>query len=104
MKEQVFVTEIVKFYKQYGRNLPWRNTKNPYIILVSEIMLRKTTAQQVVDIFNVFFSRYSFPKELGQADENELKEVLKPLRMEHNRSKELIKLAKNADREVSALI
>lgn len=94
MKEQVFVNEIIKFYEQYSRNLPWRNTKNPYVILVSEIMLRKTTAQQVANIFNVFFSKYPSPKELAQADENELRELLKPLGMEHKRSKELIKLAK----------
>lgn len=95
MKKQAFVREIIKFHEQYGRkNLPWRKTRDPYVILVSEILLRKTTARQVERIFDAFFSKYPNPHDLAQADENELKGLLKPLGMEHKRSKELIELAK----------
>lgn len=94
MKKQTFVSEILKFYQRHRRNLPWRNTRDPYVIMISEIMLRKTTAKQVTDIFSEFFSKYPSPQELAQAEENELRELLKPLGMEHKRSKELIKLAK----------
>ncbi len=94
MKKKRFADQIISFYERCGRNFPWRKTRDPYVILVSEIMLRKTTAQQVSALFEKFFSKYPTLEDLAKADTNELKNLLRPLGMEHRRSEQLIKLAK----------
>jgi A/G-specific adenine glycosylase len=54
-----FQNAVYTYYRQYGRNLPWRMTWNPYHILVSEIMLQQTQVERVTHKFNEFVS--SFP-------------------------------------------
>src|SRR5258706_4469495 len=49
-----FQKVIWDFYKKNKRDFPWRNTKDPYKILVSEIMLQQTQADRVV----VFYKRW----------------------------------------------
>lgn len=47
-KQQAFVDTVKKFYSAYGRHdLPWRQTTDPYMILVSEIMLQQTQVSRV---------------------------------------------------------
>lgn len=58
------------------------------------MLLRKTTAQQVERIYDVFLRKYPNPRVLSNADENELKELLEPLGMEHRRTKLLIEFGK----------
>ena len=43
-----FQTRLLKWYQEYGRDLPWRRTKDPYKILVSEVMLQQTQVDRVV--------------------------------------------------------
>ncbi|MEC8220913.1 MAG: A/G-specific adenine glycosylase, partial [Nanoarchaeota archaeon] len=43
-----FQTKILNFYKQQERDLPWRNTSNPYYIHLSEIMLQQTQVSRVI--------------------------------------------------------
>src|SRR4051794_2880281 len=40
--KRCFQTRLLKWYRQYGRDLPWRKTSDPYRILVSEVMLQQT--------------------------------------------------------------
>jgi len=94
VKKDKFAEEMVLFYKRRGRRFPWRSTRDPYVVLVSEIMLRKTTAQQVSALFEKFFSKYPSPESLAKAGVDELKEILKPLGMERIRAEQLKKLAK----------
>jgi A/G-specific adenine glycosylase len=49
-----FQQKIYRYYKKYGRNLPWRMTQNPYHILVSEIMLQQTQVQRVLGKYEEF--------------------------------------------------
>ena len=43
-----FQNEILSFYREHGRALPWRQTSDPYAILVSEFMLQQTQTQRVI--------------------------------------------------------
>ncbi|MBN2510940.1 MAG: A/G-specific adenine glycosylase [Spirochaetales bacterium] len=45
---ELFQSMVLDFYHDYGRDLPWRHTVNPYHILVSEIMLQQTQVQRVL--------------------------------------------------------
>lgn len=64
----VFRREIYSHYKKRKRNFPWRRTKNPYCILVSEIMLQQTRAgPRTVEKYKAFIKKFPSFKELGQA-------------------------------------
>lgn len=58
---------------------PWRETTNPYIILITEILLRKTTRQQVKKIYNNFFSTYPDFRALSKATVKTIEHDIKSL-------------------------
>lgn len=51
-----FRETVWEFYRKHGRRFPWRETKDPYAILVSEIMLQQTQAERVVPKYLSFLS------------------------------------------------
>ena len=65
---------IVDWYKKNKRDLPWRNTKNPYRIWISEIMLQQTRVIQGLDYYLRFLQRFPDIQSLAEA---ELEEVMK---------------------------
>lgn len=71
---QKFKQTIWKFYKGNRRKLPWRETRDPYKILVSEIMLQQTQALRVVPKYNSFLKKFPNTKILAKA---KLSDVLK---------------------------
>ncbi len=50
--------KLIEWFEKNGREYPWRKTKDPYKILVSEILLQKTNASQVDKIYKDFFNRF----------------------------------------------
>lgn len=82
-----FVNELLRWYEQNKRDyLFWRNTKNPYYILVSEMMLQKTTVKQVQNLVHKFIERFPTPKHLAEASIEEIKNIITPLGIEHRRA------------------
>ncbi len=55
---QRFQNIILSFYLNHGRPFPWRNTHNPYHILVSEMMLQQTQTDRVVPKYEQFIQRF----------------------------------------------
>ncbi|OPY36689.1 MAG: G/T mismatches repair enzyme [Methanoregula sp. PtaU1.Bin051] len=66
---------ILTFYKKSGRDLPWRQTTNPYHILVSEIMLQQTRVDRVIKKFPEFIAVYPTCFDLARAKLPELLSV-----------------------------
>ena len=63
-----FATEVVHWQKTHGRNdLPWQNTRDPYRVWLSEIMLQQTQVSSVLDYFPRFLDRYPDVKSLAAA-------------------------------------
>ena len=63
------------YYRKHGRDeLPWRKTKDPYKILVSEIMLQQTQVERVLPFYTKFIKRFPTAKKLAVAP---LADVLK---------------------------
>jgi len=56
---------VYDYYQQFGRDLPWRNTNDPYKILVSEIMLQQTQVSRVVEKYVEFIK--TFPDSISLA-------------------------------------
>jgi len=65
---------IIRYYQTRGRDLPWRQTKDPYHILVSEIMLQQTQVDRVIDTYRHFIT--AFP-DFASLDRVSLQKVLK---------------------------
>jgi A/G-specific adenine glycosylase len=72
-KVKSFQDTIWKFYKENGRkHLPWRKTKDPYKILVSEIMLQQTQADRVIPKYISFLKRFPTVKSLAKSKNKDL--------------------------------
>jgi A/G-specific adenine glycosylase len=64
--------ELVAWFEGAGRKLPWREDRDPYRILVSEMMLVQTTVTAVVPFFARFLARFPTVDSLAMADEAEV--------------------------------
>lgn len=92
-KKVYLVKEIINWWNYKRRDFPWRKTNDPYHILITEILLRKTTAIQVNSIYYKFFEEFPSINHLAVSNEQKLENILYPLGMEKKRSKELSKLS-----------
>lgn len=59
--------ELLDWYAEYGRDLPWRHTRDPYAILVSEVMLQQTQVPRVIPYWHEFMSRWPDPGSFAAA-------------------------------------
>ena len=64
----LFSNKIVAWYQQNKRDLPWRNTKDPYLIWLSEIILQQTRVDQGMAYYQKFSSKFPTVKALAIAD------------------------------------
>jgi A/G-specific adenine glycosylase len=67
-----FSQTIISWYQRNKRELPWRNTRNPYRIWLSEIILQQTRVEQGLPYFKKFIKRYPDVKKLAAAKEGEV--------------------------------
>jgi A/G-specific adenine glycosylase len=69
-----FQRRLLAWYRVQGRSLPWRRTRDPYRILVSEIMLQQTQVERVKGYYRRFVRRYPSFADLAAADEPAVRE------------------------------
>lgn len=67
-----FSEALLDWYDRNARPLPWRATKDPYAILVSEFMLQQTQVSTVIPYFERFMQRFPTLQALAAADEDEV--------------------------------
>ena len=67
-----FANRLIEWYGVNKRELPWRGTKDPYLIWISEIILQQTRVAQGYDYFMRFVSRFPDVRTLAGADEDEV--------------------------------
>lgn len=67
-----FQQHLLTWYEQNKRDLPWRKTKNPYSIWVSEIMLQQTKVDTVISYYEEFMNCYPTIFDLAAAEEQEV--------------------------------
>jgi A/G-specific adenine glycosylase len=78
-KQARFRETLLAWYAEYGRELPWRQTSDPYHILVSEIMLQQTQVDRVIPKYHEFLEKYPDIHTLADAPTDDVKETWKPL-------------------------
>ena len=67
-----FSRQITEWYRQNKRELPWRQTTNPYFIWLSEIILQQTRVNQGLDYYLKFIEHYPTVNELANANEQDV--------------------------------
>ncbi|MDE1919408.1 MAG: A/G-specific adenine glycosylase [Patescibacteria group bacterium] len=75
MTTSAFRQTVWRFYRAHGRHdLPWRKTRDPYKILVSEVMLQQTQVERVIPFYRTFLKKFPTVRALARAP---LSDVLK---------------------------
>ncbi|WP_248929734.1 A/G-specific adenine glycosylase [Paenibacillus hamazuiensis] len=67
-----FSDELLAWYRRHHRDLPWRRSRNPYHIWVSEIMLQQTRVETVIPYFERFIERFPTVEALALAPEDDV--------------------------------
>ena len=67
-----FSKKLINWYSVNKRSLPWRNTKDPYKIWLSEIILQQTQVKQGLPYYNKFIKLYPNVKTLSKASEQDV--------------------------------
>ena len=72
MEKETFSETLIKWYQRNKRDLPWRNTKNPYQIWLSEVILQQTRVAQGLPYYEKFVEQYPTIQALASADQKEV--------------------------------
>ena len=70
--QSAFTTALLRWFAQYGRELPWRGIGDPYGIWVSEVILQQTRIDQGTDYWLRFMERFPTVEALAAASEDEV--------------------------------
>ena len=74
-----FENQLVKWYLNNKRELPWRENIDPYRVWISEIILQQTRVVQGEKYFNNFIKKFPSLESLSSADESEVLKIWKGL-------------------------
>lgn len=69
-----FSRALRRWFRKNGRDLPWRRTRDPYRVLVSEAMLQQTQVSRVVEYYDRFLDRFPTIDALAQAPPRTVRE------------------------------
>lgn len=72
MDERYFSNKLVKWYLENKRQLPWRETKDAYLIWLSEVILQQTRVIQGLPYYLKFVGAYPTVKHLARAPQQDL--------------------------------
>jgi A/G-specific adenine glycosylase len=78
-QRQRFRRKLLEWYRRYGRDLPWRQTTDPYHILVSEVMLQQTQVDRVLPKYAEWLQKYPTLAALAAAPEGDVSDTWRPL-------------------------
>lgn len=71
-RQHAFAHTLLQWYRENGRSLPWRETRDAYAIWLSEVILQQTRIQQGLDYWLRFMQRFPVVADLAAADEDEV--------------------------------
>jgi A/G-specific adenine glycosylase len=70
-----FRAKLVRWFRRHGRDLPWRRTRDPYRVLVSEVMLQQTQVSRVEGFYARFLERFPTLEALAAAPPARVREA-----------------------------
>lgn len=90
---QNFQIKLLNWYKNNNRKFPWRFKKDPYDIIIAEIMLQKTNAEKVEKTYPLFLKKYPNIESIIIASDEEIKDILRYLGLQNEKVQILKNLA-----------
>lgn len=75
-KVMAFQKKLLAWEKTNHRNYPWRDTSNPYRVLIAEIMLQRTGPEQVLPVYTEFLDKYPDVNKLSKADVQDIRQII----------------------------
>jgi A/G-specific adenine glycosylase len=78
-KVHEFVDRLTEWGEKNLRSFPWRRTSDPYRILLAEVMLHRTKAEQVAPVYLSFIDVYPSPEVLAKTPLRKISSSLRPL-------------------------
>jgi A/G-specific adenine glycosylase len=93
-----FKRGLLRWYRMNARALPWRETRDPYRVLVSEFMLQQTQVSRVLDFYPRFLARFPTVEHLARARPRVVREAWEGLGY-YRRATNLHALAKTVVRD-----
>ena len=76
---RTFRRRLMYWYNEHRRKYPWRDSDDPFKVLIAEMMLRRTRADQVEPVYKSLFTRYPDVRSLAEGEPDEIKAILQPL-------------------------
>jgi len=70
---------LLNWWRYNGRTFPWRETKDPYRLLIAEVLLHRTRADQVVPAYDRLLRTFPTVRDLAAATPEHVREILEPL-------------------------
>lgn len=98
-----FRRRLLRWFRRHGRDLPWRRTRDPYHILVSEVMLQQTQVARVEAYYHRFLERYPTLGTLAAAPPGQVREAWEGLGY-YRRAANLQRLAQVVSNERDGVI
>lgn len=92
-RSPAFTKDLLTWFTVNARDLPWRKTKDPYYIWVSEMMLQQTTVSTVIPYYERWIRRYPSVDKLASSDEQEVLKMWQGLGY-YNRARNFHKAAR----------
>lgn len=92
MDNHFFSNTLLRWYEEHKRDLPWRNSRNPYFIWLSEILLQQTRVSQGLPYYEKFVNKYPDVFALASASETEVLKLWEGLGY-YSRARNLLKTA-----------
>jgi A/G-specific adenine glycosylase len=78
-RRRSFQRRVLDWYAAHGRDLPWRKTRDPYKILVSEVLSHQTQISRVLPVYQRLLGRYPTVTALARAPLADVKAITDPL-------------------------
>ena len=96
-----FRRRLLRWFRRHGRDLPWRRTRDPYHVIVSEFMLQQTQVARVEGYYQRFLERYPTVESLADAEPAAVREAWDGLGY-YRRAANLHRLARTRGRRTTA--
>jgi A/G-specific adenine glycosylase len=78
-RRRSFQRRVLAWYATHGRDLPWRKTRDPYAILLSEVLSHQTQISRVVPVYDILLRRYPTAQAMAAAPVEAVKAITDPL-------------------------
>jgi A/G-specific adenine glycosylase len=75
----IFRQNLLRWFWQHGRTFPWRQTRDPYRVLLAEMLLQKTNVAKVLPVYKQLVAQYPTVQNLAKANTTDLKIIIRPL-------------------------